>query len=135
MFQTVMRQMENGELPQTKTLSQRLEAALVKKIGVLRMPYLCRPQDTKINPPAEQLLAVAAILKDEEKIFLGLDILLTELGQKNGTSASMASTEVRRCTDGVLALLQPFPEARQLFAAVLQRLAAGECVFSGKRKV
>jgi len=133
MFQRILDQVEKGHLPDEKHLRQMLEVALIKKMGVLRMPYHCQPLDPKINPPVEQLLAVSAILEDEEKVFLCLDILLTETVQRGGEGSTEASNNImRRRTDGVLVLLQEFPEKRRFLEASLLRLE-NEPTVSGKR--
>ena len=121
MFLKYLQQLQRGQSIDTRQLSGMFEVALVKKVGVLRMPYLCRSQDTKINPPMEQMLAVAAILKDEEKISVCLDLLLTEAGQKSSGGSSAADTkDVPLRIDNVFALLTPFPEERSLFETVLK---------------
>lgn len=67
-----------GQLPEPRELEKRLSIALVKKMGILKQPYLIRPQDPKINPPAEHLLWAAVLLEDNEKFSLAADILYTE---------------------------------------------------------
>jgi len=130
MFRNILRQLRQGAEPDKKLLRQMLQAALVKKIGVLRMPYLCRPRDPKINPPADQLLAVAAILGEEEQMRLCLDILLSEASEKSGMAETPQSEEGCRRLDAVADLLQPFPEVRGRLTALL---AATEKEFgSGK---
>lgn len=111
MFRDVMEQLARGEMPDKKGLAGKLGAALTKKIGVLQIPFLCRPADPKINPPARHLLVVAALLADGEKIRLALDILQTELAQQNGKAAAedvcLALSEAKEATS---LLLSAFPE-------------------------
>jgi len=122
MFQNILLQLRQGATLDKKLLWQMLQAAQVKKMGILRMPYLCRPQDPKINPPVEQMLAVAAILGDEEQIRLSLDILLNEASEKSGVAETPQSEESSRRLDAVTDLLQPFPEVRDHFAAILRTM-------------
>jgi len=123
MFLDILRQLQQGAAPDIKLLRQMLQAAQVKKMGVLHMPYLCRPQDPKINPSAEQLLAVAAILGDKDQLHLCLDILLSEASEKSGLAETPQSEEGSRRLEAVADLLQPFPEARGQLAAVLKTMA------------
>ncbi len=62
----------------TERLRRQLSAAITKKLGVLRMPYLCRPTDPKINPPAEAMFLVALLLGDHDAALLIRDIFVIE---------------------------------------------------------
>lgn len=86
-----------GDLPDTNLLRKRFAAALVKKIGVIRTPYSFWPADTKINPPAKQLLWAAILLHDMENFRVVEAIISTELEEKNrakGQSESIHALNV-----------------------------------------
>jgi hypothetical protein len=51
-------------------------------MGVIRTPYAFWPADTKINPPAKQLLWAAILLHDAENFSVVEAIISTELGEK-----------------------------------------------------
>lgn len=104
-------QLGMGEKPDKKVLARKLEAALVKKAGVLQVPYLCQSSDPKINPPARHLLVAAAFLGAREKIRLTLDILATELAQRySGKEDKAASQVIAEAKKEIDRLLSPYPE-------------------------
>lgn len=78
MFSAMIRSLREGRLPERDELARRLDAALVKKLAVLRQPYHCRSGDPKINPPAVHLLWAAIILGDRDKYDLAAHILVAE---------------------------------------------------------
>ena len=49
-------------------LRRWLDVALVKKLGVLKQPYLVRTHDSKINPPTDVLLLAALLLDDGDAV-------------------------------------------------------------------
>ena len=51
-------------------------------MGVIRTPYSFWPGDTKINPPAKQLLWAAILLQDDENYKVVEAIISTELEEK-----------------------------------------------------
>lgn len=82
MFAHMVSDLKNGILPETNALRKRFDAALVKKMGVIRTPYSFWPGDTKINPPAKQLLWAAILLQDGENYKVVEAIISTELEEK-----------------------------------------------------
>lgn len=78
MFTKMINALRQGELPQEPELAKRLSLAVVKKLGILQAPYLCRSSDQKINPSAVHLLWSAILVGDEEKVFLTADLAWTE---------------------------------------------------------
>ena len=122
MFRDVLELLAARVMPDKKGLAGRLNAALTKKIGVLQIPYLSQPTDPKINPPARQLLVVAALLGEREKIQLALDILQTELVQQKGDANETVSAAVAEAQATVSRLLVAFPEEEQRWQQVLADL-------------
>jgi hypothetical protein len=74
--------LKNGTLPENNLLRKRFDAALIKKIGVIRTPYSFWPADSKINPPAKQLLWAAILLHDSDGFRLIEAVISTELEEK-----------------------------------------------------
>ncbi|MBU4260394.1 MAG: hypothetical protein KKC76_00750 [Proteobacteria bacterium] len=79
MFSDMIHALRQNHLPEAAPLKARLRAAVVKKMAILRQPYLFWPQDTKINPPARHLLWAAVLLLDKENFELAGDILVMEM--------------------------------------------------------
>jgi hypothetical protein len=75
-------ELKNGTLPENKLLRRRFDAALVKKMGVIRTPYSFWPADPKINPPAKQLLWAAILLHDKENFSVVEAIISSEVEEK-----------------------------------------------------
>ena len=82
MFEQMVSDLKNGTLPENNLLRKRFDAALIKKIGVIRTPYSFWPADSKINPPAKQLLWAAILLHDSDGFRLIEAVISTELEEK-----------------------------------------------------
>ena len=82
MFAQMVSTLKNGALPEMNLLRKRFDAALVKKMGVIRTPCSFWPSDTKINPPAKHLLWAAILLQDAENFKVVSAIISTELEEK-----------------------------------------------------
>ena len=98
--------LKNGTLPDANLLRKRFTAALVKKMGVIRTPYSFWPADTKINPPAKQLLWAAILLQDKENFKLIEAIISSELEEKQRTKGQPDS--IKAITAKVQQLLQGY---------------------------
>ncbi len=82
MFAQMVSGLKRGILPDNVLLGKRFEAALVKKMGVIRTPYSFWPADTKINPPVKQLLWAAILLQDKENFCIIEAVISSELEEK-----------------------------------------------------
>jgi hypothetical protein len=82
MFEQMVADLKEGTFPEKNLLRKRFEAALIKKIGVIKTPYSFWPADTKINPLAKQLLWAAILLLDQENLKTVEAIITTELEEK-----------------------------------------------------
>jgi hypothetical protein len=82
MFAQMVSTLKAGALPEMNLLRKRFDAALVKKMGVIRTPCSFWTADTKINPPAKQLLWAAILLRDAENFSVVEAIISTELEEK-----------------------------------------------------
>jgi hypothetical protein len=93
MFEQMVSTLRNGRLPETNLLRKRFDAALIKKMAVIRTPYSFWPTDTKINPPAKQLLWAAILLHDKENFSIVEAIVATELEEKQRTKGQSDSIQ------------------------------------------
>lgn len=86
MFAQIISEIKRGRLPDNNLLRKRFDAALVKKMGVIKTPYSFWPTDSKINPPAKQLLWAAVLLQDWENFRVVEAIISSELEEKQRAS-------------------------------------------------
>ena len=93
MFTQMISDLKNGKLPENNLLRKRFAAALVKKMGVIQTPYSFWPADTKINPPAKQLLWTAILLHDKENFSVVEAIISSELEEKQRAKGQPDSME------------------------------------------
>ena len=82
MFIQMVSDLQSGKLPDNIFLRKRFEAALIKKMGVIRTPYSFWPGDTKINPLSKHLLWAAILLQDNPNSKVIEAIITTELEEK-----------------------------------------------------
>ena len=93
MFTQMISDLKNGKLPENNLLRKRFAAALVKKMGVIQIPYSFWPADTKINPPAKQLLWAAILLHDKGNFSVVEAIISSELEEKQRAKGQPNSME------------------------------------------
>jgi len=74
--------LKKGIIPDNSPLRRRFEAAMVKKMGVIRTPYSFWSTDRKINPSTKELLWAAALLHDKDNYRMIEAIVLSELDEK-----------------------------------------------------
>ena len=82
MFEQMISVLKKGSMPENNLLRRRFEAALIKKMGVIKTPYSFWPADPKINPPAKQLLWAAILLQDLDNFGVMEAVISTELEEK-----------------------------------------------------
>ena len=70
--------LQKGEFPSAEELGPRFQAAVIKKMGVLKQPFLCRTQDKKINPSRKEMLWAAFVLKDRESVETVVSLITSE---------------------------------------------------------
>lgn len=78
MFSTMIEDLKQRIEPAPGPLRQRLQAALVKKLAMMRLQREFQHNDNKINPSAEHMLWAAILLEDGEAMETLLAILSTE---------------------------------------------------------
>ena len=92
MFEQMVSDLKNEKLPESTLLRKRFEAALVKKLGVIRTPYSFWPADRKINPSTKELLWAAVLLHDKENYRMIETVILSELEEKMRAKGLQSST-------------------------------------------
>ena len=78
MFSRMIVSLQKGEFPSAEELEPRFRGAVVKKIGVLKQPFLCRTQDKKINPSQKEMLWAALVLKNRESVETVVSLITSE---------------------------------------------------------
>ena len=126
MFGQMVSDLKSGKMPATNLLRKRFDAALIKKMGVIRTPYSFWPADTKINPPAQQLMWAAILLQDSENFRVIEAIVSAELEERlkaKGQQASipeLASLVKQRIQEYILDFIKLAPD--EACRATLQQL-------------
>ena len=82
MFNHMVSDLKLGILPEEYPLRKRFEAAIIKKMGVIRTPYSFWPADRKINPSTKELLWASVLLNDQENYRMIEAFISTELEEK-----------------------------------------------------
>ncbi len=68
MFSLFVESLQKGREPDMVDLRKRLDISLIKKMGVLNLPYHFWQSDQKINPSSAHMLWAAVYLEDQEGI-------------------------------------------------------------------
>ncbi len=66
MIGDIISRLQQAKMPQPAAVKQWLEIALVKKMGVISLPYHFWHGDNKINPASKHLLWAAILTEDHE---------------------------------------------------------------------
>ena len=131
MFEKIIADLKQGRLPSDHQLKKWFDAALIKKLGVLKQPYLLWQSDPKINPSAAHLLWAAILLEDPEGLQAVKAVIATEMCERRNYETGQSSRDELRSaleTD-ITKLLDEFvgfaPD--ETFALKLQRKVARVC--------
>lgn len=100
MFSLFVESLYKGRLPDLDELQQRFNLSLVKKNGVLRLPYHFWQSDPKINPPVVHMLWAAVLLEDQNGMAAVAEFARQETEEankyrKNRHQSSDASCKVK----------------------------------------
>ena len=106
MFEQMVSDLKNEKLPESTLLRKRFEAALVKKLGVIRTPYSLWPADRKINPRTNELLWAAVLLHDKENYRMVEAIISSELEEQ--LRAKGLQTSIKDLTHKVEQTMQDY---------------------------
>ena len=82
MFSDLVRDLTCGIMPDSDSLKKRFDAAMIKKMGVVKLPPSYWMQDPKINPRGDHLFWASLLLKDRERIDLAISVFAVELEEK-----------------------------------------------------
>lgn len=91
MFNQMVSDLKLGLLPEEYLLRKRFEAAIIKKMGVIRTPYSFWPADKKINPQARELLWAAVLLNDQDNYRIIEAVVSSELEEKQRAKGNQIS--------------------------------------------
>ncbi len=78
MFAHMAYLLQSGETPPPETIRPRLNAALVKKLAVIRQPYSFWSSDPKSNPRTRHMLWATVLLEDKVNYGVVCGILALE---------------------------------------------------------
>ncbi len=79
MFEEMINELNKSTFIPHEMLLKRFQAAVTKKIGILKQPRSVRTGDEKINPSSKHLLWAAVLLEDIDCFELVRGIIGTEL--------------------------------------------------------
>jgi len=94
MFSEMVSDLSRGKLPEPVSLRKRFDAAITKKLGIVRLPRTFWMNDPKINPRSDHLFWAALLLKDRQRIDLVLAVIAAEIaeeGQADSTQDLLAT--------------------------------------------
>ncbi len=107
MIGTILSATQKGEPLPLKQLRQWFDLAVIKKMGVLKQPYHCWPNDPKINPELRELFWGSLLLADAEAQSLVQGIMQAEeeeMASHQHREASPVETMCRGYAEELLAL-------------------------------
>lgn len=102
MFNQMVSDLKLGILPEEYTLRKRFEAAIIKKMGVIRTPYSFWPADKKINPSTKELLWASVLLNDQENYRMIEAFISSELEEKQRARGLQNSTDLTHMAEQTL---------------------------------
>ena len=129
MFTAMRDGLAAGRMPETVEIAARLKLAIVKKMGVLKLPPSFWQQDPKINPPVRDLFWAATLIGDEHLLadVIGLATVEHE-ASPSGRNLDLGA-ELSRWLDELAALVGPEGDRRieSCRAMIPISLAPGPC--------
>jgi hypothetical protein len=116
MFTQIFSDLAGGEPIDAGLLRRRFDVAMIKKLGVVKLPPSFWMQDSKINPRADHLLWVSLLLGDQDRVNLAFSALAVEhdeLQQRRTAEEQESMAEVlQRSLQQLLSLLPEEEESR-----------------------
>jgi len=95
MIADIISQLKLSRMPPPATVKKWLEIALVKKMGVISLPYHFWPADSRINPASKHLLWAAILAEDHENFMIVEGIIHTEY-LAAGKNSTLQNTRHRK---------------------------------------
>ena len=102
MFNQMVSDLKLGILPEEYPLRKRFEAAIIKKMGVIRTPYSFWPADKKINPSTKELLWASVLLNDQENYRMIEAFISSELEEKQRARGLHNSSDLTHMAEQTL---------------------------------
>lgn len=130
MLAEILFQLQKSRMPASAAVKKWLAIALIKKMGVLNLPYHCWHTDPKINPPAKYLLWAAILAEDKERFAIVEGIIHTELRAAESVGARRTTQEAQAAATGKivnryvneLLALSPKPAFRNELAGKVKKI-------------
>jgi hypothetical protein len=125
MFSEMIADLKQGKMPDSGGMAKRLDFALTKKLGIVKLPPAFWMNDPKINPRTDHLFWAALLLKDRSRIDLVLSVLAVEVAEKVDSAKGTDKETLERRIPGLvneLLRLMPDYEQRVAFERSLQKI-------------
>ena len=135
MFTEMIREIKEGARPEVGLLARRFDAAMTKKLGVVRLPPQFWTQDSKINPRADHLFWAALLIGDRQRVDLAVSVIAAELEARATGSEDMQKElgrAVRRLAGALLELVSDAAWHRELEEVLITMVPA---YFPGESEV
>ncbi len=127
MFSKILQDLEMNIFPEPKILEKLFHVAIIKKMGVLKLPPSFWMVDPKINPRADHLFWMALFLDNTESLELALSVLATEHSENkipDDYNSKNFQMMLQKLTNDLLQRI-PNPTSRQLFACQFNKKMTG----------
>jgi uncharacterized membrane protein len=129
MLEEILTQLRQAQMPSSASVAQWLQLALIKKMGILSLPYQFWPTDIKINPSAKHLLWAAILAEDTKRLALVEGIVHNETaaatpnaGQSGSTKADhLKARKIMRHHISELLAVNPDPIFQKLLTAKVKK--------------
>jgi len=83
MFSVMVEELTRGIKPDTGPLKKRFDAAMTKKLAVVKLPPAFWTLDPKINPRADHLFWASLLIGDRQRVELSISVIAAELEQNS----------------------------------------------------
>jgi len=97
MFSGMVHELVSGRKPESGLLEKRFDAAMTKKLGIVKLPPAFWMRDPKINPRADHLFWASLLIGDRQRVDLAISVIAAELevnsrGKKINLQRELVST-------------------------------------------
>lgn len=105
----MVEELTRGAVPDRALLEKRFDAAMTKKLAVVKLPPAFWSQDPKINPRADLLFWASILIGDLQRIELAISVIAAELEEKSKKKQydfqQVLAATVRGMSDDLLAVV------------------------------
>lgn len=106
MFSMMLEDLARGVQPEVGILKQRFDAAMTKKLAVVKLPPAFWTSDPKINPRADHLFWASLLIGDRERVDLAISVIAAELEESSkrgpGDQQQELIDTIRKLAGGLL---------------------------------